>query len=203
MFETLSIGAFYHAKNQSGSTVRLWQCRSLHSIWNAAASQRGESQGVLLLGYERQEKQGGFTLQKGIVSVTGAETMKTFSSMRREQERHWSGERPVPLQGHQCTVTVLDHKTSPSVEGARQDTPRHIFQQTHRSYRSFKPRGPALYQVKPTPPYFSETGRPITSHRVMMSLWLGLFLHISKWLCDCHFVEKHVFNKQTCFLVCY
>lgn len=70
-----------------------------------------------------RENQGGFTLQKAIVSVAGAETAKTFSSMGREQEGGWSGERPVPLQGHQCTVTVLDHETSPSVEGARQDPP--------------------------------------------------------------------------------
>lgn len=73
--------------------------------------------------------------------------------------------------------------------------PCHIYQQTHRSYRSSKPQGPAPYQVKLTPPYFSEIGRPMSSHRVMMSLWLVLFLYILKQSCKCHFVEKHVSNK--------
>jgi len=69
--------------------VQLWRCRSLQYIHcrNTAASLRGKSSGVVLLGYEMQENQGGFTLQKRIISVTGAETVKTFSPVRREEGR--------------------------------------------------------------------------------------------------------------------
>ena len=90
MFETLSIGAILpcqESKQERCAVVAMQKSPQHTDCKNASASRRGKSPGVLLLGYEVQENQGSFALQKGIVSVTGAETVKTFSSMRREQER--------------------------------------------------------------------------------------------------------------------